>query len=217
MMKKVQARVLIFDFDGVIVNSGADIANAVQYAQRVFHATVLPREEIIGYVGDGMEKLIYRSFQGCSEEIIRQAVPVYKKYYLEHCIDETVLYPHVAEVLEHYRDRRIALVTNKPEDLTKKIIAELNVAQYFHMVVGPASVTHLKPHPEGIEKVLDAFGEKSENTVMIGDSYTDIQAGRSAGTYTCAAVYGLGDREQVLAENPDWVVEDLIELLQWVE
>jgi phosphoglycolate phosphatase len=217
----LEVNAVIFDFDGVIINSGADIANAAQYTLKYFKKTVLTKDEIISYVGHGAEILIRRCFKECSEEVILQAIPFYKKYFLNNALIETKLYPNVKETLkvikEKWKDKKIALVTNKPEDISKKILAGLDIRQFFDLILGPESVKEIKPDPEGIRKVLDTFGIAAERAIMEGDSYVDIQAGRNAGTKTCGVMYGLGNKEELLESTPDLYISDMIQLLEHIK
>lgn len=217
---KYGVNVVIFDFDGVIVDSGEDIANAIQFTLKHFQRPVLSNEEIISYVGHGADKLVRSCFKDCDEELVRQAIPFYRKYYLENAIIKTRLYDNVKETLKKLKDtlnKRTALVTNKPEDLTYRIIEGLGVKEYFDIVVGPESVTRLKPDPEGIMKVLGEFGESADKALMVGDSHTDIEAGRKAGTHTCAVAYGLGDKEELAKSLPDISIDNILELLNHIE
>lgn len=145
-----------------------------------------------------------------------KALPYYKEYYLNNCIIETKLYSGVRETLEFFRNKKIALVTNKPEPISIRILDILGVRQYFQVVIGPESVKNIKPDPEGLIKALEIFGEQPQKAVMVGDSYTDIQAGRSAGMHTCGVTYGLGSVEALLDEKPDIVLKEIIELKDFI-
>lgn len=214
---KLKVNVILFDFDGVIVNSSADIVNAVNYTLNYFGKPVLKTDEIISYVGRGMEVLLQKSFKVNDPMLIKQALPVYKNYYLEHCVIETKLYTNVKETLEFFKDKKTGLVTNKPEDLTLKILKCLDVRDYFGKIIGPESVKRMKPDPEGLIKVINAFGENPVKTIMVGDSYTDIVAGKSAGTYTCGVTYGLGSKTELIRSAPDFIVDDLLSLTSILE
>lgn len=220
-LMKYQVDAVIFDCDGVIINSGADIAAGVQYTLQLFNRPVLSRDEIISYVGHGAEVLIRKSFKDCSEALINEATPIYKKYYLENALIETTLYDHVAETLDyiksHMGDKKIALVTNKPENIAQKILDGLGIREYFDLVVGPESVKEMKPDPEGIIKVLKKFGIAAEKTIMVGDSHTDVEAGKSAGTITCGVSYGLGDTDELIQSLPDFLISNMANLLKYIE
>lgn len=137
---KYPVNLIIFDFDGVIIDSGQDIAGAAQYVLKLFDRPVLSQEEIISYVGHGVEYLIRKCFKDCDDDTIKQVIPIYRKHYLENAVVETRLYEYVEETLKYIKkfgkDNKIALVTNKPEDLTYKILEVLGVKQYFDMVGG---------------------------------------------------------------------------------
>lgn len=218
MKYKVDA--VIFDFDGVIIDSGADIAHAVQHTLQKFNRPVLAVDQIIIYTGHGAEYLVRQSFKGSSEELILEALPAYTKYYLENALVETTLYPHVKQALEVIKrnmDHKIALVTNKPENIARKILAGLDIADYFDAVLGPESVKKMKPDPEGIGKVLAAFRIAPKNAIMVGDSHTDVEAGKSAGTYTCGITGGLGNKAELIASIPDFLIDDMAQLLEHLE
>jgi phosphoglycolate phosphatase len=218
---KLHVQVIIFDFDGVIINSGADIANAVQHTLKMFDRPILPKDEIISYVGHGAESLIRRSFKNCSEELIKRALPLYQKHYFENAVVETELYPHVKEILQELKDRldskKIALVTNKPEDITLEILDLLGVRKFFDLIVGPESVSKMKPDPEGIIRVLSSLDITADRAIMVGDTYVDIEAGKSAGTFTCGVTYGLGDTDELINSEPDLLIDDISKLLVYIE
>jgi phosphoglycolate phosphatase len=214
---KLKLEILVFDFDGVIVDSGVDIANAVNHTLRYFNKPVLSKDEIISYVGHGAEYLIRQCFKASSEEQIKKALPYYKEFYLEHCVVETKLYDNLKETLEFFMTKKMAVVTNKPESITKKILYELEVLSYFDLIIGPESVKELKPNPEGLLKVLKVFGGRPEKAIMIGDSYTDIEVGRNAGMHTCGVTYGLGDINKLLESSPDFLINDISKLKELVD
>ncbi len=215
MMDKIFIKAVIFDFDGVIADTGSDIAAAIQYTLRHFSAPVLTEKEILAYVGNGMEKLIRSVFEGSSEETVRKAIPFYRDYYLSNCTVNTKLYDKTVPVLDYFSSKKIGLVTNKPESMTYSILKKFNIADRFDMVVGPESVTKLKPDPEGLLKVLGHFGINSSDAVMAGDSYTDILAGKNAGMRTCGITLGLGDPVELLKAKPDVAVEDIGGMIQY--
>jgi len=211
---KPEIDVIIFDCDGVVIDSGADIANAVQYTMKYFGVPFIESSEIISYLGKGPEVLIRRCFKDCSEEIIQLAVPFYRGHYIKNCIIDTKLNNNVKETLEYFKNKKIAMVTNKPEDMTKKILTGLGVDDYFKLIIGPESVKNTKPHPEGLLKVLSTFGVEASKAIMIGDSNYDIEAGKSAGMYTCGVTFGLGSIEELTKSGPDFMIGDMFELVR---
>lgn len=216
---KLLLDLIILDFDGVIINSGADISAAVNHTRSLFDLPSLPGPTIIEYIGDGVRALIERSFKGCSPEMLEPALSLYREYYRLHALDETRLYPHVRTTLKalHGTGKKIALVTNKSESLAELILTGLEVRSYFDLVVGPESVQRMKPDPQGVIKVLDEFQTAARCAIMVGDTDSDIEAGRRAGTWTCGASYGLGDKENLFKSRPDLIIDDIAELLAHIE
>lgn len=211
---------LLLDLDGVIIDSGADIARAVQHTLKLFHQPVLPLGEILGYVGDGATALIRRSFKHAAPGIIERALPVYLEYYYANSLIETRLYPGVEVTLKNLQRQcpeiKMAVITNKPEPVSRKILNGLGVMYCFEQLVGPESVSRLKPDPEGILQVLRAWDMPAGQVIMVGDSGTDIQAGKAAGTITCGVTYGLGDREALWEARADFMIDDFGQLLELI-
>lgn len=208
--------VVIYDFDGVIIDSAAGIANAVQATQRHFGTRVMDIPEIVSFVGNGAKYLIDGCLVELSEDDRKTALVWYKKYYHENCMFGTSLYPTVKETLEFFYNKGVPqfIVSNKPEPITRKIVAELNAEKYFYGMYGPESLKKMKPDPEGLLKCMESCGR--HKGIMAGDSYTDIIAGKKAGIHTCGALYGMGDVDKLKAENADIYVESLGEMLNYI-
>lgn len=204
---------IVFDFDGVLVESGKDIANAVNHTLQSFKRNQIDTNTIVSYVGDGAENLLQRAFGGLSKQEMAEVLPFYKQYYLEHCADSTTLYNNVIKLLDHFKNKKLAIATNKPEQLTNSILEKFSIQHYFDIVIGPESVTKLKPNPEGILKAIEVLGTAPHRTLMVGDSDTDIMAGKAAGVHTCGLVNGIGDTDRLLASKPDFLFDDIIDIL----
>ncbi|MGE5381549.1 MAG: HAD family hydrolase [Methylocystaceae bacterium] len=217
---KYQWDLFIFDFDGVIVNSGEDIVDAIQYTLALLNQPEQTSSQILAHIGHGVERMIRNVFAGVDEETIVAAIKIYRQYYLAHAVIKTRLYGQVGEtlaVIKHDLHKKTAIVTSKPEELTRTILIGLKVSEYFDLVIGPESVKYMKPDPEGINKVLDYFGMAGNQAVMVGDMHTDIEAGKGAGVYTCGVTYGYGDQQELMASAPDLMIQGMGELLSHIE
>lgn len=105
------------------------------------------------------------------------------------------------------------MCTQKDEPISLAILEQLGVAPLVDYLVGPESVTHRKPHPEPVLKVLQGLDVTAHESIFVGDAATDIQAARAAGVVSCAATFGYGSAESLLAESPGYVINDFAELL----
>jgi phosphoglycolate phosphatase len=211
--------VVIFDFDGVLVDTGLDIANAMNFVLRYFDLAELPADTITGFIGGGAGKLVRDSLGEAHADLLDQALPMFLERYSQYYLVDTCLYPGVQEVLEclHQSRKTLAIATQKPEPITHAILSGLKIDPFISMVVGPESITHRKPHPESLLKVIQSAPADPQRVIMVGDMVTDIQAGQAAGTLTCAVTYGLGQRADLEAAKPDFVVDEIKDLLSHIE
>ena len=212
-------KAVIFDFDGVVADTGRDIVASVQATQKKYGVSVLDYDTIMSYVGHGAKYLIDRSMPDLSEQKRAEALTWYKQYYAVHPCDETRLYDGFRLIAESFKQKGTAMsiVSNKPEATTNLIVEQLGISTYFTKVIGPESVVHMKPDPEGLLLCLDAMHTIPAEAVMVGDSYTDIQAGKAAGMHTCAILYGYGDKKKLKAENADFSVSAAFDILRGIE
>ncbi len=203
------AQAVIFDLDGVLIDSGKDIANAVNFTLQALGRPTLPSAQIIGYIGPGIEGIWRQCLGADAEQLLNVALPIYKARYREYCVVETTFYPGIPETLSQLKSRgkTMAVATNKPEVFTRRILEGLNLAQYFEVVVGAESVQRKKPDPEAIQLILAKLGAPPETTLVVGDASTDIQAAKAAKTISCGVTYGYGSRQEILGAYPDFVID----------
>ena len=203
---------IIFDLDGTLIDSKLDLANSVNFTRKQMGLSVLEHRLIFSYIGDGATMLIRRVMgEGLGESDIQAALEVFLSHYREHLLDNTTLYPGVAEALSSLEPLKLAVLTNKPLRPTQVILQGLHIEDRFAVVYGGNSFEQKKPHPVGIERILADTGAAREQTIMVGDSYIDIQTGRNASVVTCGVTYGLAT-ETLDNFKPDFLIDDLREL-----
>jgi len=207
-----QIELMVFDFDGTLVYSGEDLANSVNHTLKRLDMPVLDRETIIGFVGDGVARLIKRSLGDKHRDQLGEAMEIFKTHYAEHLLDTTVLYQGVRDMLEHFKYRKKVIVTNKLYSYTVKIAAELGIDVYFEDIIGADSASFLKPDPGLLTPLLEKYGVEKEAAVVIGDGVNDIFLAKNTGTLSCALLNGLGDRDTLLSLDPDYHCENISEL-----
>ena len=214
-MTKWRAEVLLFDFDGTLIDSKVDIATAVNLTLGDLGLPLRSVEEIFSFVGDGVKRLLRLSVGEANPDQYDRALEVFRRHYLEHCVQTTKWYPGIWEVLQHYKDRTKVIVTNKSLEYTMAIVDGLQARDLFQHVEAPRDTAELKPEPVMLERALQVLGVDGKHTVMIGDSTNDVRAAQAAGIRACAVGYGYGNPERVAALQPDFYCEtprDLIDL-----
>jgi len=208
----LKVELVVFDLDGTLVDSREDIAQAVNHVLGLFNLPALPDHEIAAYVGRGVSSLVRSVLGEGQQHLYKKAMPLFKAYYAEHLLDHTVLYPGVRELLESLKNFRKAVITNKPTEYSVKILEGLGVARFFETVLGGDKVPAKKPAPDALITLAGQSGVALEKVLMIGDSTMDIEAGKNAGTRTCAMTYGFGRREDLVRARPDYILDSITEV-----
>jgi phosphoglycolate phosphatase len=205
-------RLLIFDLDGTLIDSKLDLALSVNAVRESLGLAPLDQEEIASYVGHGVTNLIRRALGDfATPENTEKGLALFLNYYRRHLLDHTVAYPGVREALEALHRRTLAVLTNKPVVFSREILSGLGLLGYFSWVYGGNSFERKKPDPMGVAKLMAEAGATSAQTLLIGDSDTDVLTGRNAGVWTCGVTYGFGAHSLVSAP-PDLLLDDLREL-----
>lgn len=206
---KTKFQYLLFDLDGTLVDSVADLTLALNLLADELHLPHLTRQRVKSIVGDGVSKLIKRAY---GEEVYkREHLFRFLDIYGEHLLDNTRCYPGIEELLASYPAENLAVVTNKPYQLTMKLLAGLDLLESFKVIVGGDSFAEKKPHPLPVINTLKELGATPDQAVMIGDHHTDLHSGKDAGTAICFCSYGLGNTGGVI---PDFTAESSADLLQ---
>jgi phosphoglycolate phosphatase len=205
-------RVLIFDLDGTLIDSGADLALSVNATLKETGRAPLRNDQIFGYVGQGAARLIQQALgPGATREECDQGLAFFLSYYRAHMLDNTVTYPGVREGLAALDGMPMAVLTNKPVRFSRQILEGLGLASYFRYIYGGNSFESKKPNPAGMGVLLRDFGAAPKQAMLVGDSEVDVQTARNAGTWCCCVTYGLG-ADQLANNPPDLLVNSLTEL-----
>ena len=149
---------------------------------------------------------------------IEEFIDIYKGYYFDF-IDESVIYAGVIEVLNKlHRERiKISLLTTKGQDQADKIIDHFGLRKYFSLVMGRRKDLSIKPSPEPLHFICNELRVEEAQTIMVGDSELDINCGKNAGASSCAVTYGYRSKELLEAENPDYLIDRIDDLLTITE
>jgi phosphoglycolate phosphatase len=223
-------RAVFFDLDGVLIDSLPDMTAAVNRSLARYGFPPLVPAEVVAFVGHGARNLLHNSHVWSRQKAGAAPAPAagsaefnailaaYIEYYRDNCADCTVLYPGAAELLAFLRDAGIpgALISNKPYAVTVGVLDKLGVRAFFAAVVDPDKVARIKPAPDALHAALAVINAQRRaaslpplvpaDCLMVGDTDSDISAGRAFGARTVAVTQGYGDQKALLAQNADYVV-----------
>ncbi len=202
---------LIFDLDGTLVDSYDGITESLN---RALDRMGLPRRsvhEVRPKVGLGLETLI-RGMVG--EDRVEEGVRLFRRHYSRICASRTRLLPGVSSTLAalHRKKIRMAVATNKPTPFTERILTSLSIRAYFDYLIGPDLVTHPKPHPEMIFRVLRHFPCARWEVILVGDMSVDVETARTSGIPVAVLPTGSQTRQQLEKAGPDLILDRFADL-----
>ncbi|MBN2449011.1 MAG: HAD hydrolase-like protein [Lentisphaeria bacterium] len=199
----------IFDLDGTLVDTRADLTTAVNLTRADYGLPPLPLPTVVGFVGNGMHRLVQAALADATAPWdIEDAVAAMRRHYGQHLLDETRAYPGVPEAMAELAGTPChrAVVTNKPEAPARRILDGLGLASFFAYVIGGDSLPALKPDPLPLLHLLAETDAALERSWIVGDNRTDLEAGRRAGMRRCYCRYGFGRKGD---EEAEMEVDDL--------
>jgi HAD superfamily hydrolase (TIGR01509 family) len=204
-------KLYLFDVDGTLVDSAADICGAIQ---SVLATTTRPDVEqafLKRYIGYHLNELFRDLFPDITNGEIDNLVCSYRAAYPAREHKATRLYPGVLDTLRELPGLK-STATTKGTPTTRLILERFGLLPYFTHVQGTDGFP-CKPEPDVIYKSLDALGVQAEDCLFVGDSAPDMEAGRRAGVATCGVRYGYGDIEKMFSWQPDYWIDDISQLL----
>jgi phosphoglycolate phosphatase len=215
----ISVDLMLFDLDGTLIDSLGDLTASINLMLGEVGRRPLDRSTVGSFIGDGVRVLVYRSLTATDpnrrppdERLHAEAIRLMHKNYADRMLDTTRLYEGVVETLDHFRDKRKAVVTSKEARFTRLILDHFGINEYFQAVVGGDTVPARKPDPWPVREAITELGGEASRAVMIGDSENDVNAGRNAGARTCAVTFGYRSREELALTEPDVIVDSFEQL-----
>jgi phosphoglycolate phosphatase len=207
---------VVFDLDGTLVDSRLDLAESTNEMLATYGAPGLPVDRVAMMVGEGARKLVERALAAAGldpaePDALARFLDIYGRRLLVH----TRPYEGVPDMLAGLRrDLPLAVLTNKPGELTRRLLDAFDLARHFGHVIGGDSPWGRKPEPGGLRALMQAHGAAASDTWLVGDSMIDVHTARRAGTRMCVVLYGFGqlrgelvlDGTEATAQTPAEIV-----------
>ncbi|MDY6942820.1 MAG: phosphoglycolate phosphatase [Pseudomonadota bacterium] len=217
---RFEARAVLFDLDGTLVDSAPDLTVAVNAARQSVGMVAVGVEDVRRWLGNGAQRLVHRALTNDAAEMNAPAErfdvawPVFLETYQRHVCEASSVYPGGREALESLVSRgyRLGCVTNKPERFTRDLLEKLKLDRFFEVTVAGDTLPVKKPDPAPLLHALGRLGAEPVQAMMVGDSVTDVKAARAAGSVVICVSYGYNHGLDIRAAGPDAVIDSLAQL-----
>ncbi len=210
---------VLIDVDGTLVDSVPDLAWCVDEMMRRLGMPERGEAAVRNWVGNGVPRLVERALandlDGVPDKALYdRAYPIFLDLYAENTSKRSVLYPGVEEGLEYLKstDARLGCVTNKASQFTMPLLKDLGIYDDFEIVIAGDTLPQKKPHPAPLLHAAETLGVEPSDSLMIGDSKSDVEASRAAGFGIVCMSYGYNHGEDIRKYSPDAVIDSMAEL-----
>ena len=211
---------VIFDLDGTLLDTLDDLWAAVNEGLKCASLPLRTREEVLGFVGNGIVKLMERACGDVEKDVLDKALATFKSYYGAHCEDKTKPYEGIMELLSVLKEKgiRTAVVSNKADFAVKKL-AKGYFEGMLEYAVGENEEAGIrkKPAPDSLLSVMESMGVGTDSTVYIGDSEVDIQTAKNAGVDCISVTWGFKDRAFLIENGATLFADTPKEILSLIE
>lgn len=213
---------LIFDLDGTLVDTAPDLLGATNHVLNLVGRESISYQMLRQFVGHGAMDLLRRGLLATGGPLedaeLKRLHAEFLRYYGEHIAEKSIVFPGLIAVLDKAQARglKMGVCTNKVENLSRKLLDEIGLAKYFSAVVGGDSLPLMKPDPAPYYEVARLLGVDGMQTLMFGDSVTDIKTAQNAGVPVIAVSFGYTD-QHVSNFNPTHVIDHYDEAWALVE
>lgn len=212
-------KLIIFDLDGTLLDTIADLAAATNQALETYGFPTHPTEAYRFFVGNGINKLFERALPETarSESDILKIRSAFLPYYNIHNADLSRPYPGITELLQTLQAKgmQLAVASNKYQEATRKLMGQYFPTIRFCAVFGQREGVPTKPDPQVIQEIIGLAHVELEEVVYVGDSNVDMQTGANAGVTTVGVSWGFRPRAELEAEHPAFIADTAAELLHF--
>ena len=218
-MKKFNPKLIMIDIDGTLVDSVPDLAYCVDETMKAMGRDACGEAKVRHWVGNGIPKLVERSLTGELEGMVDKqdfdkAYPIFLDLYADNTSKRSYLYDGVREGLDYLKQQGYTLgcVTNKAERFTLPVLKDLGIFTDFGIVISGDTLERKKPDPLPLLHGANFFGIDPQDSIMLGDSISDVKASRAAGFNIICMSYGYNHGDDIRDASPDLVIDSMSEL-----
>ncbi|MCL6570267.1 MAG: pyrophosphatase PpaX [Bacillus sp. (in: Bacteria)] len=202
---------VLFDLDGTLIDTNELIITTYLHTFEKYYPSKYKREDVLPFLGPTLQD----AFGSINPDQVEEMVLEYRTYNFANHDELVKEFTGVLETVRTLKEQgyKLGVVTTKRLDMTLKGLHLMNLAEFFEVIVASDHVKNVKPDPEPIFNALKQLGSTPAETIMVGDNFHDILAGKNAGTTTAGVAWSIKGREYVAKFEPDYMLENMADLL----
>ncbi|MEH7300892.1 pyrophosphatase PpaX [Neobacillus drentensis] len=202
---------VLFDLDGTLIDTNELIITTYLHTLEKYYPSKYQREDVLPFLGPTLHEV----FGNMDPDRVEEMVSEYRAFNIANHDDLVKEFVGVKETVQTLKERgyKMGIVTTKRHDVTLKGLRLMELEDYFEVIVAYDHVEKVKPDPEPIFKALEQLDSTPEESIMVGDNFHDILAGKNAGTTTAGVAWSIKGREYVAKYEPDYMLENMKDLL----
>lgn len=206
---------VIFDLDGTLVDTLADLAGAMNYGLEQLGQPTHSLDECRKMIGNGVSKFAERALSDDKQHLHARLLEIMKKRYLKRCFEYSTVYTGLADTVNKLRNAgaRLAVVTNKNADAASKVVEHFFGAGTFDVIIGVDGDKWVKPDPAGTNEIMRQIGLSNEDCMLVGDSDVDIATALNAKVKPVGVTWGFRSREELIKAGAETVIDKPGEIL----
>ncbi|MFL3025698.1 MAG: HAD family hydrolase [Candidatus Neomarinimicrobiota bacterium] len=209
---------MIFDLDGTLIDTIADIGNSVNDILNEFNYEIRSTSFYRNNVGGGIRDLLERALPKDHGRPIDAYIEPLNRFYRKNLNKEAKVFPYVIDILKKLKDNNIptAVISNKPHEFTVECVNKF-FPEYINITIGSGEEFPLKPDPKSANYVLKQFNIDSKQSYFVGDSGFDIETARNSNMISIGVLWGLSDEKKISSFSPDYLFKEPLDLLKFLD
>jgi pyrophosphatase PpaX len=202
---------ILFDLDGTLIDTNELIITTYLHTLEKYYPSKYQREDVLPFLGP----TLHEAFGSINPDLVEEMVLEYRAFNIANHDELVTEFAGVFETVQSLKDKgyKLGIVTTKRHDVTLKGLRLMDLERFFEVVVTYDHVSKTKPDPEPIFKALEQLDSTPEETMMVGDNYHDILAGKNAGTVTAGCAWSIKGRDYIAKYEPNYILENMADLL----
>ncbi|WHY85367.1 pyrophosphatase PpaX [Neobacillus novalis] len=203
---------VLFDLDGTLIDTNELIISTYLHTLEKYYPSKYKREDVLPFMGPTLQE----AFSTVDPDRVEEMILEYRTFNLANHDALVKEFEGAVETVQTLFEKgyKLAIVTTKRHDTALKGLRLMNLDRYFEVVVALDHVTKVKPDPEPLFHALEQLKSTPEESLMVGDNYHDILAGKNAGTLTAGVAWSIKGREYIAKYEPDYILDHMTDLLK---